>query len=363
MSIYTGQLLMECIYSKPGERLLSYPEIGEAAFGNVGKHMVQFLHYVTLLGVTCMYLVLIGKNMKEACEIIQFSGIGIREWVAIGGAAIIIPLILLRTLKEVAWLSLLGALATLYVVIITVVVSLKDIPRQLAMRGAPLNSSWKVINWSDLPSSLATISFSFGGNIIYPHVECSMRHPKQWTKVLAAAMATIAAMYGLIGIVAYYVYGDTVQSPIMMSLPKENEALSAMIIITVHIVLVLPITLCSFSLEAESKLGLAASSFNALTKFGIRSGIRIGTLAVLTVIAAFLPHFPELMSLIGAFSNCAVVFVIPIVCHLKLFGYKNRSFLEYVWILLVLAVASMGCFIGTVWAVRGLQDAVQKGSS
>lgn len=363
MSVYTGQLLMECIYAKPGERLLSYPEIGEAAFGNIGKRVVQFFHYVTLLGVSCMYLVLVGKNMQEACEILKFTGIGVKEWVAIGGAVIVIPLILLRTLKEVAWLSLLGALATLYVVIITVVVSIKDIPRQMAMRSLPLTSYHQVINWADFPSSLATISFSFGGNVIYPHVESSMRQPKHWTKVLAAAMATIAAMYGLIGMTAYYVYGTTVASPIMSSLPKENEALSAMIIITVHILLVLPITLCSFSLEAESKLGLNTSSLNALSKFSIRSGIRVGTLAILTVIAAYLPHFPELMSLIGASSNCAVVFVIPIVCHLKLFGYKNRSILEYCWMFLVLAVAMLGCCMGTVWAVKDLQVAIQKAES
>ncbi|KAI0226241.1 hypothetical protein L0F63_003955, partial [Massospora cicadina] len=291
------------------ERLHSYPEIGEAAFGRAGKRVVQFFHYSTLLGVSCMYLVLVGMNMVSASDILKFTLIGIREWVAIGAAAIIIPLVLLRTLKEVAWLSLLGALATLYVVIITVVVGLKDVPRQLELRNAPLSSGWQLINWADFPSSLATISFSFGGNVIYPHVESSMRQPKQWTRVLAAAMATIASMYGLIGVVGYYVYGDTVKSPIMESLPAGGESLSALIVITLHVILVLPITLCSFSLEAESKLGLN-------------------------------------------------IFIIPVVCHLKLFGHRNRPTLEYLWILIVLAVAFLGCFVGTIWAIRDLREAV-----
>lgn len=79
-----------------------------------------------------------------------------------------------------------------------------------------------------------------------------------------------------------------------------------------------------------------------------------------TVIAIGLPHFGDIMALIGASTVSATIFFFPIFFYLRLF-WEKISYKELAWISLVLLFATLGSAIGLYSAIVNLaQDIVNK---
>ncbi|OMH79616.1 hypothetical protein AX774_g6968 [Zancudomyces culisetae] len=78
------------------------------------------------------------------------------------------------------------------------------------------------IKLSGLPSSLSSICFAFGGNIVWPDVERGMKKRKSFPKVLSLANLLVAIMYLAMAAAGYALFGDeNVQSPITISFGKN----------------------------------------------------------------------------------------------------------------------------------------------
>lgn len=177
-----------------------------------------------------------------------------------------------------------------------------------------------------------------------------MRQPKKWPVVLGLALGCVSIMYLLMGIVGYYVYGDHLVSPILNSLPKGYSRDATYIIITLHLIAAAPLPLTSFSAELEKNW-----KFDELPprrERVLRMATRLIIMVCITLVATFLPYFGDFMSLIGAVSNLVIVYITPVACHLKLFGWRNRAWYTYIAMFVCLL---MGCF-GGVW---GMVDAIQ----
>jgi len=123
-------------------------------------------------------------------------------------------------MKEVALLSIIGAVATVGVVLITIGVSIDQMAHGAQ---AVLGVHHQLVDWAKMPLSLATISFAYGGNVVYPHVEQSMLHPRSWNKALWCALSACFIMYLSIAVVGYLAYGDTTLSPILKNLPRGKN--------------------------------------------------------------------------------------------------------------------------------------------
>ncbi|KAJ9087098.1 hypothetical protein DSO57_1036677 [Entomophthora muscae] len=338
-SWYTGTLIIECLYYRPGSRLQDYPSIGEAAFGIAGRRVLMTFHYAIMLGVATLFIMLSGQNLQSFSSNRGFE-INERIWIAIAGSCVLIPYATTKSMKEVAGMSVIGVATTVITVIISCTVGLLDFKNQGVINR-------ELINWAGIPTSLATIGFSFGGTVIYTHVEASMRHPKMWPYVLAMALGSVSILYLLMGSTGYLVYGDKVLNPILNSLPSSIAVDIAFIIITLHLVATAPLPLTSFSLEFERLLKIEDAVL-------VRVCTRVLIVTMLTLIAAFLPYFGKFMALVGALSNLVLVYFAPVLCHLKLFGWRNRSLHTYLLMTACLLMGLFGGAWGAVDAVRGI---------
>ncbi|KAJ9071646.1 hypothetical protein DSO57_1034935 [Entomophthora muscae] len=253
-------------------------------------------------------------------------------------------------MKETALLSLFGVATTFATVVIACAIGLID---------AREETPHSVVVWSGVPVSLATIGFSFGGNVIYTHVEAAMRRPKDWPKVLAGALTLVSCMYMSMGCIGYYAYGDLVQSPIMRSLPPGIPNLVASTSITLHLIVAAPLLLLSFSIEVEGTLGIT-SKLSPPVESGVRYLFRLVLIGTLTSIAVFLPHFGAFMSLLGAISSLVIIYLTPVVCHLKLFGFTNRSWKTYVSMATCILLGVLGGVLGAISAIQELAAAFSR---
>ncbi|KAG0335802.1 hypothetical protein BG004_008313 [Podila humilis] len=359
MAIYSNQKLIQCLYYDGRNRLREYPDVAAAAFGLPGRILVTFFYNSIALGGPVLYLILTGTNIHDLTSAVG-STITLKQWIMIAAAIMVVPIILTKTMREVAFLSIFGALSTAVVVVIVVVAAIIDsnnfdtITRPNGEVG-PVEHD--VIIPRNLPLALATFAFSYGGNVIFPHVEESMKHKRSWNKIVFWGIMTVTVLYFLCSSTGYAVYGDAVKSPIYLNLPSGATRTISTIIITIHVLLAIPLFMTTFNLQVESALKLEERGLSKKTEWGYRAVIRTLSMVLVATVAIFFPYFSQMMALLGALSDGMLTFVLPVVFFLKLYGYKSVGKVELIIMILIVVVGTAGSAIGTVDAIKELAKA------
>ncbi|RCH87624.1 hypothetical protein CU098_005759 [Rhizopus stolonifer] len=348
MSTYTATILIRCLYANGKARLSTYKEIATSAFGWFGGWLAFFFNTWIVLGVPVLYLVLSGTNINTLCAGTS-AEIGLKPWTIICCVAVGIPFVFIKSMKEAIWMSALSTITILVVVVIVLIMCGIDSPNHV-------NVHRDTVIWDMFPIALSTIAFSFGGNVVYTHVEASMKKPQDWTKVSVASLSTCAILYLGVAIAGYIVYGDQVQNPIYFSIPSGVPQTVIIVLITVHCLATAPILATSFSLDIEEMFDISVERFGKVKEFLVRAVVRIATMVVIAIIACFVPHFGALMSLIGAFANCTMVFVFPILFYFRLTGFRNKPIYEIVWCFFTIVLGIVGLVFGTIEAIKELRS-------
>ncbi|ORX51669.1 hypothetical protein DM01DRAFT_1324166 [Hesseltinella vesiculosa] len=348
MSVYSGIVLIRCLYYKPGHRLLDFKEIGYHAFSWPGYVISSSLHFLNLFGCPALYLVLAGQNMHSLLAGTP-GELTYQIWVIIWAAFLLIPSLLLRTLREVTVISSIGAICTMIAVFIILIES--PMYRYQHMDETVVRNG---VIWTGFPSALSTIAFSFGGNNTYPHAEHALKKPHQWKWALTLGLTTCTCLYFLTAIPAYWAFGDKAVSPIYNSLPHGAGQIIAKIVMTIHVIFAIPIYSTSFSLEFEK---FTRATDDRLGRFGAwlaRAVIRTCTMVILALLACFVPYFDDFMGLIGALANCGLVFLIPVMSYLRLTGVRNKPIYELAFCALTLFLGVIGLVFGSIDAIKAL---------
>ncbi|KAF9084257.1 hypothetical protein BGX23_010684 [Mortierella sp. AD031] len=349
MSIYTAILLMKCLYYNGKYRLSSYQEIGRAAYGRVGLVAVWFFHTSIVLGAPIMYMILAGVEMNG---LVKSSAISEKAWIWICAAIVAVPFVAMKTLKEVAVMSVFGALATVVLVIVAVRGSIMDMNNNNPEYANIYHNNVVLAN---LPTTIASISICFGGNVVYMHVEEAMRYPKSWNRVVAAALATCSVLYIATAVPGYLAYGSEAKSPILANLPKDIFTKIGTIFIIVHVILAAPILLTSFALEFERLVDVTVARRGKVMERVYRSIIRLIVIGVCGGIACTVPFFGEFLSLLGALGNCSLIFVLPIIFYFKLIGWRQMKYYELAWCAFIVIVGVISAVIGSIDAIKALR--------
>ncbi|KAI8984355.1 transmembrane amino acid transporter protein-domain-containing protein [Mycotypha africana] len=347
VACYSGIVLIRCLYYKPGYRLHDYKSIGRAAFGTFGYVAASFFHFLNLFGCPALYLVLAAGNMNYLLR--DTSGaLNTWQWTIIVGVIVLIPLLVCKTMKELTISSAIGAACTMIAVFIITVQG--PIDRKHAVEPV-INDG---VIWTGFPSALATISFSYGGNNTYPHVEHALRKRGYWKYAVIAGLSICTCLYFLTAIPGYYSYGRDTQSPVYNSLRNETARMISVIVMTVHVLLAIPIFSASFSLEFEQWTKVSDERLGKIKAWFARALIRIGNMTVLVILAIFIPYFHDFMGLIGALCTCTLVFLLPVIFYLRLTGVRNKPWYELAFCAFTIFLGIIGCVFGTIDAIRAL---------
>lgn len=347
MAVYSGIILIRCLYYKPGQRLHDYKAIGTAAFGWPGYIVASSLHTLNLFGCPALYLVLASDNMSRLLE--GTAGeLTYKIWVVIWGVFLLIPSLILKTLKEVTAIAAIGALCTMMAVFVVL------IQGPMTRNASPVEVVHDGVIWEGFPVALATIAFSFGGNNTYPHVEHALKKPHQWKYAVMAGLSTCTCLYFLTAVPGYWSFGRNTMSPIYNSLPEGVGRMLSMIVMTIHVILAIPIYTTSFSLEFEKFSNCSEERWGKFGAWVGRAIIRTCTMGILVILACFIPFFDDFMGLIGALANCGLVFLLPVICYLRLTGVRNKPWYELAFALLTIFLGIIGCVFGTIDAIKSL---------
>ncbi|RCI00656.1 hypothetical protein CU098_009610 [Rhizopus stolonifer] len=348
LSIYTGIILIRSRYYDGEKRLSSYQEVATEAFGPIGGWIAFFFTAITLIGVPVLYLLLSGLNIHNVAQGTS-AELTFPIWVIICTAIVAVPFLFFKSLNEVALLSCFGMLSTVAVILIVLGVSVREASNQVDIHHDS-------VIWNMFPIALSSIVFSFGGNPVYAHIEAGMRRRKDWNMVVAAGLTFCVIIYFLVTVPGYYVYGITAKSPIYGSLPSGGPKTASIIIITIHLILATPILLTSFALDVEKMLKINAEHRSFVVEWVMRLLFRGSLIVVIAVIAIFVPFFGDFMSLLGAFSNSALVLIFPVLFCYKLTGIRGKPWYYYILVFLTLLLGIVGLIFGTISAIQALNN-------
>lgn len=157
----------------------SLPDIGQRAFGEKGRLMVNIAMNSELYLVVTGYLILEGDNLNKLISHVHVDIGGMR----IGGtqcfviltALIIMPTVWLEDLSLLSYVSATGALASL--------IFMCALLWNGAIDGTGFHSKGRLFNWKGMPAAVSLYAFCYSAHPVFPNLYTSMKKKHQFSNV------------------------------------------------------------------------------------------------------------------------------------------------------------------------------------
>ena len=323
IAYYTGTILIDCLYEidVTGERVrtrTNYKDLGAACSPRFGAVIVATVQYIELFLIASLNLVLAASL---ASSIFPESPLSEKSWMIIAAAAGL-PIIFVKNLSQVAWLSLLSVIA-LFVVVVVVL-----------SYGFAHYSTWvprKILFWSidGVPASLAIIILSYICHPVLPTIEASMEKRSQFRTVLALVYLFAAMLKIVFSVCAYFSFSSNIQDVIVNSLPMGITHLVVNSFLILNVLFSYPFLVIAIIQIIEESVSAESFPFKIpdLVWF---AGIRLVTNFLTLLPAISIPHYGLFMAFIGSLASSSQCFIFPPLFHLIL---KTKELKAYHYIL------------------------------
>ena len=178
-AFYTGTLIKRCM--DKNSNIKTYPDIGELAFGKIGRLIISVSMYTELYLVSIGFLILEGDNLSNLFpnREVQIAGL------AIGGKQLFVILVTLIILPTVWWdnLSLLSYVSTSGVFASAFIIL--SISWTATFDGVGFHQKGTLVNWNGIPTAVSLYAFCYCAHPVFPTLYNSMTNKHQFSYVSA----------------------------------------------------------------------------------------------------------------------------------------------------------------------------------
>ncbi|XP_043707740.1 amino acid transporter AVT1C-like [Telopea speciosissima] len=340
LSWYTGVLLRYCLDSEPG--LETYPDIGQAAFGTIGRLAVSIILYVELYACCVEYIILESDNLSSLFPNAHLSIGGFvldsHHLFALMATLAVLPTVWLRDLSVLSYISAGGVIASILVAVCLFWVGLVD--------QVGFHNKGTTLNLSTFPVAIGLYGYCYSGHAVFPNIYTSMAKPSQFPSVLLTTFGLCTLLYAGVALMGYKMFGESIQSQFTLNLPHDLVATK----IAVWTTVVNPFTKYALTMTpvAMSLEELIPSSHRKSHMYAIliRTALVISTLLV----GLSIPFFGLVMALIGSLLTMLVTLILPCACFLSILRGKV-TWLQVLLCILIIIVGVVSSAFGTCSAI------------
>jgi len=318
--------------------LKSFPEMARAHFGTTGTIVLSIILYFELFSCLSIYFVSIGDHLHAL-----YPSISTQQLTLYTAFIVVIPAIFLRTPRLLSYLSLVGTVSTIFIVVAVVASAVLEgnISDGVAKSKGILPDGPGYILWdtSGLPLALGMIGFCFSGHAIVPSLANAMERPQDYEKMIHVTFTIVITACFLVAASGYYMFGAMVDDQITISLEvSSHNPAWAMTLLTWLMILTqfskFVLTLFPLSLGMEE---IFASLIHSEQGMALASAvIKLVYIILAFGVAFYVPSFSFICTLVGLICTMIVSVIFPAAVHIKMFGPK-LSFMDkfFDWFLVI----------------------------
>eukprot|EP00986_Skeletonema_menzelii_P019425 scaffold27999_cov166-Skeletonema_menzelii.AAC.3 len=182
---------------------LTYPDIGEWAFGETFEQFISTAVCVQQLSVCTVFFSFIGENIHAVGELIP-GNVPMLLSTHVGVMTVALPFIMALTfIRSLKALTPVMVIATVLLFVgfgligYTIFAVWVNRPREAIE-----------LEWTSVPLAVCAVLYSYEGICLILPIQSAMKHPKQFKKVFGSAMTCVAVIFALFANICVYAFGS-----------------------------------------------------------------------------------------------------------------------------------------------------------
>ncbi|XP_050375419.1 lysine histidine transporter-like 2 [Argentina anserina] len=328
ITLYTLWQMVEMHEMVPGKRFDRYHELGQHAFGpKLGLWIVVPQQVIVEVGVCIVYMVTGGKSLKKVHDVLCPSCKDIRTsyWIMIFASCHFV-LSHLPNFNSISGISLAAAIMSLSYSTIAWGASIhKGVVPDVDYSYKATTTPGTVFNFF---SGLGDVAFAYAGHNVVLEIQATIPSTPEkpskgpmWKGVIVAYIV-VALCYFPVAIVGFYVYGNSVEDNILISLEKPAWLIAAAnLFVVIHVI-------GSYQVFAMGVFDMVETFLVVKMKFKPSFVLRFVTRTTYVAITMFvgiaIPFFGGLLGFFGGFAFAPTTYFLPCVMWLAI--YKPKPF-------------------------------------
>lgn len=341
----TAELLSRCLDTDP--TLMSYADLGYAAFGNKGRALISCLFTLDLLGCGVSLIILFGDSLNAL-----FPSYSVTFFKIVGFFVVTPPVFL--PLSVLSNISLLGIISTIGTVLVVAGCGFYRETSPGSLIETMPTHLWPK-DFKSFCLSIGLLSACWGGHAVFPNLKTDMRHPHKFKDCLKSTYKITAITDIFTAVIGFLMFGDTVKDEITKNLLLLEGYPNFVYGLISALMTIIPIAKTPLNARPIiSVLDVLTNVQNAEAKYeGTRLKMAYGVQnlnsllvnVVFVLIAIWFPQFDKLIAFLGAGLVFFICLILPCLFYLRICKVTIKPWEKvacYITIFVSLTLSSLG---------------------